>query len=636
MALLGNTGETPDGSSVSIPVTGSVFSTNVPLAAGASIIARPDSANDWFDTIKFSGIVVRYYASSDGGYTIEFSDDMDALSAPLVTVQYSKDEGLRQGGFTPRGRYCRIVFINGNQDQTFLSASVNLSADPIQPSLENLGAQSAKTRFAIVVKSDLQIQDETGSYGNVMRDDKALMVKVVNQEGMADVSALAKDATLTDGSAIVSVNNFPSTQAVHVDNFPAVPTTISVGNFPDIQKVQIQGGITVAGSVSISNFPNTQQVAGTIAVSNSDYSKDLTLTNGTQTTQVTNFPDTQKIVGAVTVSNFPATQAVAVSNFPATQNIAGTVTVSNPSAATDVSALAKTTDLTSGNARVQVTNFPATQPISGTVTIANPTGATDVSALAKDSTLTNGAQKAVVSGTINVGNLPATQPVSGSVNVGNFPATQVVTGTFWQATQPVSGSVAVINLPATQPISAATLPLPINAATENGNLLAIATATGTKADTAVTDSTAAASELALLKGLLYRLSNVLTVATNPTTTGGYPNKAIYQPSGTAGSFTLIATGVHKMGALNISNTSGQTISIVLYDKATAPVTADTPVQMFAVPNGQSMAVNLGDGLHFANGIGIGGIVGTNLGSLLGGLLTTAISAGTVAVSYAYV
>jgi hypothetical protein len=557
MALLGNTGETPDGSSVSIPVTGSVFSTNVPLAAGASIIARPDSANDWFDTIKFSGIVVRYYASSDGGYTIEFSDDMDALSAPLVTVQYSKDEGLRQGGFTPRGRYCRIVFINGSQDQTFLSASVNLSADPIQPSLENLGAQSAKTRFAIVVKSDLQIQDETGSYGNVMREDNALMVKVVNQEGMADVSALAKDSTLTDGSAIVSVNNFPDIQAVHVDNFPAVPTTISVGNFPDIQKVQIQGGVTVAGSVSISNFPNTQQVAGTIAVSNTDYSKDITLTNGTQTTQVTNFPDTQKIVGAVTVSNFPATQAVAVSNFPATQNIAGTVTVSNPGTPTDVSALAKTNDLTSGNARVQVTNFPTTQNIAGTVTVANPAGATDVSALAKDATLTSGAQKAVVSGTVNVGNLPATQPVSGSVNVGNFPATQAVTGTFWQATQPVSGSVAVSNLPATQPISAATLPLPTNAATENGNLLAIATATGTKADAAVTDSTAAASELALLKGLLYRLSNVLTVATNPTTTGGYPNKAIYQPSGTAGSFTLIAAGVHKMGALNITNTSGQ-------------------------------------------------------------------------------
>jgi hypothetical protein len=35
----------------------------------------------------------------------------------------------------------------------------------------------------------------------------------------------------------------------------------------------------------------------------------------------------------------------------------------------------------------------------------------------------------VVSGTVNVGNFPATQPVSGTVSVGNFPATQPVSGT---------------------------------------------------------------------------------------------------------------------------------------------------------------------------------------------------------------
>ncbi len=34
-----------------------------------------------------------------------------------------------------------------------------------------------------------------------------------------------------------------------------------------------------------------------------------------------------------------------------------------------------------------------------------------------------------VAGTVNVGNLPATQPVSGTVNVGNLPATQPVSGT---------------------------------------------------------------------------------------------------------------------------------------------------------------------------------------------------------------
>lgn len=48
----------------------------------------------------------------------------------------------------------------------------------------------------------------------------------------------------------------------------------------------------------------------------------------------------------------------------------------------------------------------------------------------------------------------ATQPVSGTVDVGNFPATQAVTGTFWQATQPVSGAF----YQATQPVSIASMP----------------------------------------------------------------------------------------------------------------------------------------------------------------------------------
>ena len=45
-----------------------------------------------------------------------------------------------------------------------------------------------------------------------------------------------------------------------------------------------------------------------------------------------------------------------------------------------------------------------------------------------------------VTGTVNVGNLPATQPVSGTVTVGNFPATQ-----------PVSGTVTVGNSPTVVP-----------------------------------------------------------------------------------------------------------------------------------------------------------------------------------------
>jgi hypothetical protein len=78
----------------------------------------------------------------------------------------------------------------------------------------------------------------------------------------------------------------------------------------------------------------------------------------------------------------------------------------------------------------------------------------------------NGAASPVpVAGTVNVGNLPATQAVSGSVNVANLPATQPVSGTVnvgnLPETQPVSGTVGISgtptvnvgNLPETQPVS---------------------------------------------------------------------------------------------------------------------------------------------------------------------------------------
>lgn len=58
-----------------------------------------------------------------------------------------------------------------------------------------------------------------------------------------------------------------------------------------------------------------------------------------------------------------------------------------------------------------------------------------------------GSSPVPVTGSVNVGNLPATQAVSGSVSVSNFPATQ-----------PVSGSVNVGNFPSTVSVQGSTAP----------------------------------------------------------------------------------------------------------------------------------------------------------------------------------
>lgn len=149
--------------------------------------------------------------------------------------------------------------------------------------------------------------------------------------------------------------------------------------------------------------------------------------------------------GRIGINNLPATQTVSgtvsVANFPATQPVSGTVTVSNPTANPETG-LAKDATLAATRDRL-----PAELDADGglKVHVQNSSGGSSGG-------LTNTELRASpvpVSGTVSVGNFPATQPVSGSVAVSNFPATQPVSGTVsvgnFPATQPVSGTVAVGN-----------------------------------------------------------------------------------------------------------------------------------------------------------------------------------------------
>jgi len=123
----------------------------------------------------------------------------------------------------------------------------------------------------------------------------------------------------------------------------------------------------------------------------------------------------------------PATQttlAAVLARLLATLTVGGTVTVSNPTAQ-------GLTDAQLRAAAVPVSGFPATQPVSATALPLPAGAATEATA----ASLLKAGQS------VNVGNLPATQPVSGPV-----------TDTQLRA-------VAV-------PVSTASLPLPAGAATE--------------------------------------------------------------------------------------------------------------------------------------------------------------------------
>jgi hypothetical protein len=85
-----------------------------------------------------------------------------------------------------------------------------------------------------------------------------------------------------------------------------------------------------------------------------------------------------------------------------------------------------------------------------------------------------------VSGTVSVGNLPATQPVSGTVNVGNFPAdfpaaptTDVVQNTSGHA--PANGIYTVLNEPDARAYRAVTIYLRLGTASGSGQQCSVET-----------------------------------------------------------------------------------------------------------------------------------------------------------------
>lgn len=157
---------------------------------------------------------------------------------------------------------------------------------------------------------------------------------------------------------------------------------------------------------------------------------------------------TQPVSGTFWQATQPVSGSVSVSNFPATQPVSGTVSTTPPAnASTNVAQLGGSAVVTgtgtagAGIPRVTVSSdsFPATQAVS-----------------AASLPLPTGAATSTLQSTINTTLGTPMQQSGGSLSVTNFPASQAVTGTFFQATQPVS---------------AASLPLPANAAQEaSGNL----------------------------------------------------------------------------------------------------------------------------------------------------------------------
>lgn len=310
------------------------------------------------------------------------------------------------------------------------------------------------------------------------------------------------------------------------------------------------GGVAqpVSGTVAVSNFPATQPVSGTVSA-----------TQGTTPWVVDGSGVTQPVSGSVSVSNFPATQPVS-----------GTVTANQGGAP-----WSQVGTLTNDSAAPGSNNIGV---LGAKATAASPSW-TEGHQVALSTDLT-GQLRVVTSGgsTVTQGTTPwvvdgsgVTQPVSGTVSVGNFPATQPVSGTVTanQGTSPwvVDGSGA------TQPISAAALPLPSGAATAIKQP-ALGTAGSASADVITVQGIASMTALKVdgsavtqpVSGTFFQATQPVSVASLPLPTGASTEATlallpVAQASTTSGQSGPLAQGAVTTAAPSYTTAKTSPLSL---------------------------------------------------------------------------
>lgn len=395
----------------------------VAVAGMAAMSTALLSANAVWD----SGVLY-YNGNTSVDYQI-FSD----VSGALVVTYYNSDGSLLpftpanvsydptiiasfQSAFNAKGYGVRFVYTNGATAQTKFQLSIGFS-NHVQQTLQSLLTAIPDTNLAGVVKGTVQAkQDATGTRkeltGTASGTKFAVDVNVVNPTAQTatDVSALAKDATLTNGT----------------------------------QKTALVAGTAAIGSVSVSNLPATQPVSGNVGVNN--------------------FPATQQVTGTVAVSNFPTTQAVSIAGSVEVANDAGNPLPingnvglnagSNAIGTVAVTALPSTPAGSNVIGVVSVNNLPATQPVSGTffqatqpVSLASsplPTGASTEATLATAVTALNSILSQITGVNTDQGTLADAQATNSTASWGEIALLKGI------LQRPATGTSTAVNVLATQ------------------------------------------------------------------------------------------------------------------------------------------------------------------------------------------
>lgn len=463
--------------------------------------------------------------------TIKSGDSIQqAVVKPASTAATTSDPAL-------------VVTVSPNSAATPVSGSVSVSnfpaTQPVSGTVTVAQATAANLNATVtgtVAVSNLPATQPVSGTVAVSNFPATQPVSGTVTANIGTTNGLALDATLTGGTQkaiarggakgattaadVTSTSIDANTQALDVS--VKGTASVSVNNFPGTQ--------AVSGTVSVSNFPATQTVAGTVTANAG---------TGTFAVSATALP---LPTGAATSAKQPA---LGTAGTPSADVLTVQGATSMTALKVDGSAV---TQPISGS--VSVSNFPGTQPVSGTVA-ATQSGTWNINALTSITnpvTVTGTVTANAGTGTfaVSAASLPlptgaataAKQPALGTAGTPSADVLTVQGSTSMTAlkvdgsavTQPVSGTVAVNNFPATQPVS---------------GTVTVAQATAANLNATVTGTVAATQSGTWNVGTVSTITNPVTVTGTVTSNIGTTNGLALDATLTGGTQKAIARGGAK-------------------------------------------------------------------------------------------
>lgn len=220
-------GLTPTGEPKQQPIGGIKYTMTIPLAANGS------TSTGWLENDGYGSLLYVIRAdqpSATGGVVVEYSDDGINAIPGGGALTYSADQVNMQiqRSLVPKANYTRISYTNGAAAQGSFRLEVRQSTTLIQPTEGSLNVPMTNSALGMYVVADEQLTDGT-SYDRIGRIGDAKKVHVVNQSSSTtDVSALAKDTTLTNGNQKTQVTNFPTAASSTVTTQTTLATVTTV------------------------------------------------------------------------------------------------------------------------------------------------------------------------------------------------------------------------------------------------------------------------------------------------------------------------------------------------------------------------------------------------------------------------